>query len=363
MYIYRNIRTMWSAARNLLAAMSAVVLIASCGDIYEAQADIYDEYKAKVDTATSHKSLKELNDALEYEIVALLKENRERVVDAAKEGKKFKDSEKALAKAEANYVNAYLDKVVRMIVSEQKDKFIEYTQKLDDAATYDELAALNRSLNGFVTEINTKYADELKRVNARNMLKEQLAELEKARSAYLNAYVARVSPLFYAHEKGIYDKYASKVSAETEYEHLKLANQYCKGEIAIFYNENAVVLQRMTAGDYAGEKAAVTAAKESFEQSYLKKVSFPVLEYQKKIYTGAVELFADINNADELDKANRAFIDINNIFTRENSEELQWITAAAENDKAYRNAMDEVNACYEKVLDASDNKASELGLR
>ena len=119
----------------------------------------------------------------------------------------------------------------------------------------------------------------------------------------------------------------------------------------------------MTAGDYAGEKAAVTAAKESFEQSYLKKVSFPVLEYQKKIYTGAVELFADINNADELDKANRAFIDINNIFTRENSEELQWITAAAENDKEYRNAMDEVKACYEKVLDASDNKASELGLR
>ena len=79
--------------------------------------------------------------------------------------------------------------------------------------------------------------------------------------------------------------------------------------------------------------------------------------------TYAIATVGIINNADELDKANRAFIDINNIFTRENSEELQWITVAAENDKAYRNAMDEVKACYEKVLDASDNKASELGLR
>lgn len=364
MYIYRNKGTMWSGARNFLTAVLAVVLIASCSDIYEVQADTYDEYKAKVDTATSCKSLKELNDALEHEITLLLRGEWETVVSAAKEGKKYRDSERVLAKAEASYVNTYLDKIVRMILTEQQDKYIEYTRKLDDAVTYDELAALNRSLNGAVAEYSTKYAEELKRVKARKMLEEQLAASEKARMAYMNAYAAKVAPLLHAKEKSIYDMYVSKVEAETEYEPLKLISQYCKSEIAIFNNENAAVLQRIAAGDYANEKAAAAAARENFEQCYLSKVSFTVLDCQKELYAGAVELFAAITTADELDKANRAFIDVNNIFTKENSEELQWIAdAAARGDKAYKTGMDEVKACYEKVLDASDSKAAELGLR
>lgn len=364
MYIYKKLRTAWLNVGNFSMATFALLLMVSCANIYDKQANIYDDYRAKLDTATSCNSLKGVNDALEQEIVFLLRRNSQEVVAAAKEGKKYRDSEKALAKAETEYVNAYLGKIVPMIIKEQNDKYADAVQKMETLSTYDELAALNRSLNGSVADIAKKYADEFKKVMAKNIFAEQRAALEKTKNNYMAVYASKIAPLLYTKEKSIYDSYMLKLGAAAGYERLKEISQFCKSEIAIFNNDNAEVLQKMSANDYSEQKAAVAVAKAEFEQRYMEKVALVLLDYQKELYTGTLEVFADIKNADELDKVNRAFIDVSNIIAQDNSEELKWIVAAADKgNKAYKSALDEVKYYYDKVVDASDDKAAELGLR
>ena len=87
MYIYKKLRTAWLNVGNFSMATFALLLMVSCANIYDKQANIYDDYRAKLDTATSCNSLKGVNDALEQEMVFLLRRNSQEVVAAAKAAK------------------------------------------------------------------------------------------------------------------------------------------------------------------------------------------------------------------------------------------------------------------------------------
>lgn len=347
-------------ALMLLTALLPVSCTLLGGDVYEAQADLYEEYRARIDTASSYTSMKELNDELERELVVYIKENGEALVEAGK--KQPAEGESVLAKAEADYTKAYLNKYLSSIIKEQLALFSQYSSKVTAAASYEELSALDGSLGSAVAGINTKSNAELKVAKAKNLLPEQFAALAEAQAEYNALFVARMAPYAYEKEKSIYEKYQSRLAGAKGYEQIKEVGQYLKSEIAIFNNDNSKVFQSVAQGDYLPEKAAVAAAKENFERSYMSVASFAVLEYQKQIYNGAVEVFSAVTSADELDRANRSFIDVNNSFQKENTEELQWIVNAARSNNVYKKEIDEVNACLDKVYEASKKKAAELSL-
>lgn len=345
----------------LLTAFLPVSCTLFGGDVYEAQADLYEEYRARIDTASSYTSMKELNDELERELVTFIKENGEALVEAGK-NQAAADGESVLAKAEADYTKAYLNKYLSLIIKEQSALFSEYSSKVTAAASYEELSALDGSLGSAVAGINTKSSAELKVAKAKNLLPEQFAALAKAQAEYNALFAARMAPYAYEKEKSIYEKYQSRLAGAKGYEQIKKVGQYLKSEIAIFNNDNSKVFQSVAQGDYLPEKAAVAAAKENFERSYMSVASFAVLEYQKQIYNGAVEVFSAVASADELDRANRSFIDVNNSFQKENTEELQWIVNAARSNNVYKKEIDEVNACLDRAYEASKKKAAELSL-
>ena len=348
-------------ALMLLAALLPVSCTLLGGDVYEAQVDLYEEYRARIDTASSYTSMKELNDELERELVALIKENGEALVEAGK-NQSVAEGESALARAEADYIKAYLNKYLSSIIKEQLALFSQYSSKVAAAASYEELSALDGSLGSAVAGINAKSNAELKVAKAKNLLPEQFAALAEAQAEYNGLFAARMAPYAYEKEKSIYEKYQSRLDGARGYEQIKEVGQYLKSEIAIFNNDNSKVFQSVAQGDYLPHKAAVAAAKENFERSYMSMASFAVLEYQKQIYNGAAEVFSAVTSADELDRANRSFIDVNNSFQKENAEELQWIVNAARSNNVYKKEIDEVNACLDRVYKASEKKAAELGL-
>ena len=332
------------------------------GDVYEAQADIYKEYKSKIDTASSYSSLKDLNDRLEKELVTFIKDNGRKMVEGNKSKSNNSSGEKALAKAESDYTRAYLNKFMTIVIKEQISLYAEYLSKISGASSYEELYSLDNSLNSALTEINSKSSSELKMAKAKNIVPEQFNALDKAQAEYLSAYANKMVPHAYEKEKDIYEKYLLKLDAAEGYARIKELRLYMANELAMFNNGNAKVFQSVAQGNYAVERAAVVEAKDNFEKFYMNKASFAVLEYQKQIYSGAVEVLAAVKSADELDRVNRAFLDVNDKFQKSNAEELQWIVNAATGSNVYKKAMDEVNASLDKVYKAADKKAAELGL-
>ena len=352
-------RSFW--VRGSVVAFMALMSVA-CSDVYEAQADLYNEYKSRVDTATSYKSMKELNDGLEKELVALINGNSQVFAETGKNAKVDNKAEKLLAKAESEYTRAYLNKYLTYAINEQLALYAGSSSKIADAASYEELSSLDKSLNSALTEINTKSSTELKLARAKKMLQEQFAALDKAQAEYMNVYAAKMLSYVYGKEKEIYDRYLLKLAATEGYERIKELRLFMKSELAIFGNDNAKVYQMVAPGEYATEKAAVNAARENFERCYMSKASLAVLSYQKQIYSGAVEVLAAVKSADELDRVNRAFIDVNNRFRKDNAEELQWIMNAANGNSLYKREIEDVKVWFERVNVASENKAAELGL-
>ena len=163
----------------MLAPVVAFVLSCSGGNILEAQADLYREYRLKVDTASSCKSLKETNDAFEKEIVELLKANNDELVEAMKNGKKYRSSEKLLAKAETEYIRAYLNKIISKIIDEQCGIYDEHSKKLGKAATFEDILAVNRSLVSATADYTSKYSAEIKSANQKKILSDKFAALNQ----------------------------------------------------------------------------------------------------------------------------------------------------------------------------------------
>ena len=346
--------------------MSLLAILASCsaGDVYEAQSAIYDEYRVRLDTVSSHQNLIDLNDALERDIVQVIDENQDELIDAVKNPNRYKDSEKLLVKAESAYQSHYLGRLSSMILKEQIAEYTEYTSKVKGATSYDELSALNRSLNSSLVTVLSKKEKELNSAKAKNMNSALFAELASAQDAYVDAYVGKVAPLVYLQQRSICSKYAAKVADAKGYAELKQVRSYYKMEVAAFAADNAIVLDKMSPDAYAAEKTALEAERKAFEQQYMSKASIAVLDRQKQIYRGAVELFSDVEDADALDKANRGFVDVNNSFMKTNAEEMQWIVDATNGgNKILKREIEIVNACLEEVYEASDKKAGELGLK
>lgn len=348
--------------RSLLGWGVFMALLVSCsaleGDVFEAQADIYNEYKDRLDTVSSYQNAKAVNEELERELVDFIKANGEKFADAGKNANDNSAGEKRLAKAEADYIQTYLNRFFQFSIKEQIALYAEYSSKIACAASYEELLALDSSLGSALADINSKSSAEIKVANAKSMMKEQFAELSKAQKEYIGIYAGNMAPYVYGKEKGIYEKYLSKLADAKGYEQIKEVRLYQKSEIAIFGNSNAKVYQHIAENGYAAEKSALSAAKENFERSYMVKMAPEILAYRKQIYEGALEILASAKNVEELDRANNAFMEVSNRFMNDNAEELQWIEKSA----MYKREIGEVNACFEKIIRTYERKASELAI-
>lgn len=345
--------------------VSAALLAVSCsGDIYEKQADIYGEYRSRLDTAATCQGMKNVNDALEMELAALYRNHGNEVQKSAKEAKKYRESEARLAKAESEYMNVYLNRFFEKNLQQQSDLYAEYAKKVNAAATYDELSGLYRSLNGALADATSKYSAEFKKAAAKKILPERFAALDKVKESFFGTYTAKVAPLLNAHETGIYEKYIAKLENVADFKSIKEVKLYFDKEMAIFNKDNEVVYKKMSQSDYSTFKARSQEAGNSFKEYYMNKVALPLIEYQKQIYNGAAEMMSAANSADELNLVNKSFVDLNNVFVKENGDELGWIEKAVlAGDRRYKVANEELNACLENFFAASEKRAVELGLK
>ena len=74
-----------------------VMLTAGCsGDVYDGQASLYEEYKERLDTASSYESIKKLNTELNTKMVAFVRGNSEDVEKFYKEAAQHKEDIKDL---------------------------------------------------------------------------------------------------------------------------------------------------------------------------------------------------------------------------------------------------------------------------
>lgn len=348
-----------------VAVMSAVVAVVSCsGNIHETQAEIYEEYKSRLDTATTYVGLKLVNDALETEITNLFKSRGADYLNVYKQSNKYRDSEKRLAKAEAEYMASYFNKFFTKNLQEQIDLCADYTSKLESAVTYDELSALCRSLNSAFADATSKYAAEFKKAGQKKIMPEKFAELDKAKESFFATYASKVAPLLHGHESAIYEKYLLKLNEVSDFKSIKQVKLYLDKEIAIFNNENEVVYRKMSQNELSALKAHSAAARDRFMEYYLDKVALPLVAYQKQIYSGATEMLAAARNADEMRLVSDSFQELNNAFVQENSEELGWVERTVlAGDKVCGKANDELNECLGRFIEVSKKKAQELGLQ
>ncbi len=350
---------------RLLCPLALIFAFASCsGNIYERQASIYNDYRPRIDTAATYQSLKSVNDALEAEMAALLKKNAGEVLSVSKEARQNRDSEKRLAKAESEYMNAYLGKFFSMNLQEQIGLYEEYTRKIAQVSGYEGLSALHRSLNGAVANATSKYSAEYKKAGAKKIMPETFATLEKAKETFLAAYAAKVAPLLYAHETALYGTYRTRLDAAGDYKQMKQVRLYLAKEIAILNSENAAVYSKLPQDAYAAEKAAAAAARDAFQEYYMEKVALPLIGYQKQLYNGAAEMLSAAASAEEINIVNKSLVELNNAFVKENGDELKWIeNAILSGNRIYVQANDELNACLNRAVDAAKERARELGLQ
>ena len=103
---------------RVLAVSASVLLLAGCtGDVYKVQAGMYDDYKERLDTASSYESVKKLNNELNMALVSYVKGNSEDVALYHKEAANHREGIKTLVKAETDYAKAYLNKVMGTIIN------------------------------------------------------------------------------------------------------------------------------------------------------------------------------------------------------------------------------------------------------
>lgn len=347
---------------KVLAVSASVLLLAGCtGDVYKVQAGMYDDYKGRVDTASSYESVKKLNNELNMALVSYVKGNSDDVALYHKEASKHKEGIKTLVKAETDYAKAYLNKVMGMAIQRQVDIYTEYTTKVNAADGYDALVKLNRSLSSAVSKLGSENSEELKKATAMNLCQEQLTALNKAGEAYKNAYIARITPYLPTAEAAIYEKYLAKLSTADGLESLKQLKLFLDKEIALFANENSMI--QPAGADVAG-KESVANAKEAFLSAYMEKVAMPLIAHQKNLYSGTAKVFASVNDIEELEVLKVDFVAVNKKLLADNAAELEYIASAiAKGNAVYRREMEEVNALYGAIDGAMARRKAQLRRR
>lgn len=345
---------------KVLAVSASVLLLTGCtGDVYKVQAGMYGDYKERLDTASSYESVKKLNNELNMALVSYVKGNSDDVALYHKEAVNHREGIKTLVKAETDYAKAYLNKVMGMAIQRQIDIYTENTAKINDAEGYDALVKINRSLSSAVSKLGSENSEELKKATALNICQEQLAALNKAGEAYRNAYVAKIKPYLSGAETAIYEKYLAKLSITDGYDHLKQLKLFLDKEIALFANENSMVHSAVGA-DVAG-KESVAKAQEAFLSAYMEKVAMPLIEHQKKLYSGTANVFASVRNIEELDVLKTDFVAVNKKLLADNAAELEYIASAiAKGNTVYRREMEEVNALYGAIDGVVVKRKAEL---
>lgn len=332
---------------SLSFTLSAFVMLAvGCsGDVYDGQTALYDEYKERLDTASSYESIKKLNTELNTKMVAFVRENCDEIVQFHKEAVKHKEGVKELGKAESEYVKAYLNKVMDHVLGQQVTLYTEYTEKVSGAQSYEELVKLNKELSSAISKLGNENSDEFKKATAFKICQDKLAELGKAGTAFNSAYIGKITPLLFDAETDIYNRYYDKLSNSDDYKELKQLKLFLDKDIMMFHNDNSMV--QIAPDAYAVEKEAVTKAKESFRTAYMDKVALPMIEYQKSLYSGTAVLYATAKDAAELKTMKADFAAVNKKFLADNAEELDYIAAEiAKGNVGYRSEMENVNALF-----------------
>lgn len=326
-----------------------VMLTAGCsGDVYDGQASLYEEYKERLDTASSYESIKKLNTELNTKMVAFVRGNSEDVEKFYKEAAQHKEGIKELAKAESEYVKAYLNKVMDHVLGQQVALYTEYTEKVNGAQNYDELVKLNHSLTSAVSKLGSENNDELKKATAFKICQEQFAELNKAGEAFKSAFIGKITPYLFDAEVAIYNRYYDKLTVADGYKDLKLVKQFLDKDIMLFHRENSMV--QVAPDEYVAEKEEVAKAKARFMDAYLGKVVMPMIEYQKDLYSGTAKLFATVKDATELKELKADFVLVNKQFLTENAEELDYVAAEiAKGNINYRREMETVNSLFKRL--------------
>lgn len=333
-----------------------VLMTACAGDIYEKQADVYETFRARLDTAASCESLKKVNTECESAIRLLLKENGDAVAESYRNSAQYKESINHLKKTESEYVNVYTNKILSALLKKQQELFADYSAKLEKANGYDEFVTLNRTLGSTISAMNKDYAAELKKAASMKGQQNIQAEHNAAMKEFARLYKEKASSAVVQRELALYDEFAAKLTGVNDYLSLK--------EIDVMLENNVSVVRANNAPVYAGGvPESVVLARNAYKEQYAQKVALPLLEYREAYHKGTSELFHKVKNVDEFKKLRSTFIDVNAIFTRENEEELRWIDfKISAGNKELEKKRNSAEAWLQEINKAIEKKAVELEL-
>lgn len=345
----------------------AVFSMLSCGNsLNEMQADIYEEYTGKIKDVEEYDSLKKLNGELNGELARLLKENHEQLLEESKKNDK-EDIEK-LNKAEKAYVDSYIGKIAPLIMQKQNAAYDNAISKVSSCATTAELTSLNSSTYEEAKKLSRENSWEMSVITKRGKHADEIAALEIKKIHYDTLYIKSAAQ-FITKETEYYTGLAEKAEG---YEALKEVKEELDRRRMTFCTEKDTVMNMIIAGNEKTlEKTDSIVAKNNgacrkeiieiitaairFDSVYMEKFIPCLIEKEKEMYEGALNIISTGNDED-FNNIKEFFPGAQRYFFSSNDRELKWLKSRLETDPK---AFSEYTEGRNRALEQYDAKMKE----
>ena len=355
--------SMISSRRSLhftVFMLFAVFALFSCSDsVSVKQAGIYEEYTEKIAGAAGYDELKKVNNELNSELMALLRENSEELVEEVK-SRPSADDVKTLNDAEKAYVSAYISKIAPLIMQKQDSVYDACLDAVTKAASATELTSQKNKANAALDKIARDNSWELKMMAANGGFSKEMAALNSQKRHLDTVYVKVAAPFLI----GEINSYTDKVMSADGYEELKELKLQLGRRMASYCTEKDTLLNNLVTGrECDREIRGIISSKLHFDSVYMNKFMPYYLEKEAMMYDGVTELLMNMDNPELLNELQKYFPRVQNYFFSVNMEEKKWLERAQKSNpdifgkqvQSRNEAIMRMNELYNEKMNAYNN--------
>lgn len=344
-----------------LLVFSFAFFAASCsgGDTVTAeQAELYTRYSDSLKGANDYARLKQLNNGLNKDIAALIKERGDDVVEEYGNGK-FSADVKRLQEAEKRYVLEYIGKMLPKVFEKQTGLYNEYALKIKAAVDYRNALDLHRKFKVEFDSIQKENSWEFKKMALFKDAASSSAALQNAAKSYNAAYAERFAPEVVGMKTALYNDAYGHLGAAEGYEALKEQKVMLDKRLSIIDRDNESFAKDLNNPLYVDSAvvAELAQAQEKYMDSYMVKMAPCLLAQNKLLYENAIKILGTVKSLDDLKAVARHFPNADRLFTEKHSQELAWIE---KHGSEYKAAIDEIRQLQERLNNYSNEKYNEL---
>lgn len=350
----------------LLAGCKALVfsfafIAASCsgGDTVTAeQADLYTRYSDSLKGANDYARLKQLNNGLNKEIAALIKERGGDVVEEYGNGK-FSADVKRLQDAEKKYVLEYIGKLLPKVFEKQTGLYSEYALKIKAAVSYRNALDLHRQFKVEFDSIQKENSWEFKKMALFEDAASCSAALQNAAIGYNAAYAERFACEILKMKTGLYNEAYAHLDAAEGYEALKEQKEMLDKKLAIIDRDNESFAKELNSPLYADSLAVVqlVQSREKYMDSYMQKMAPCLLARNKLLYENSIKILGTVKSVEDLKAVAKHFPYADRLFSERHSQEFAWIE---KHGGEYKADIDEIKQLQDRLNNYSNEKYNEL---